>query len=128
VETEGTKPEPIETLRHRVAHTWMGGSEECVRGVRVKSRVKVRAGKPWKGRNPGEHPAVRRAKHTFGRKGLSRRVEAQKPQSAVTGRCFGIGGIGGRNGTWVHPGGNVRIPGERGTLRRVNPRSAAGTK
>jgi len=55
------------------------------------------------------------------------RVKAQRPrligpvhrEAEITGE---------RNGVWVRSGGNVRAPFERGKLRRVNPRSAAGMK
>jgi hypothetical protein len=38
------------------------------------------------------------------------------------------GNTRGRNDTWALPAGNIRIPCGRGTLRRVNPRSAVGMK
>jgi hypothetical protein len=78
-----------------------------VRGDREKSRLKALVRMPWKGENPGEHPATRCAKHTPDRKGLS---EGSKPRSRGLPErvvCFGSDGTGGRNGMWVLPGGNA---------------------
>jgi hypothetical protein len=90
--------------------------------------VKALAGRPWKGKNPGEHPAGGRANHAPTSKGLS---EGSKPRSrglaervvapvTATPSRETAGGFF-RTETF-------RKPSERGRLRRVNPRSAAGTK
>jgi hypothetical protein len=59
--------------------------------------------------------------------------DSRKGQNPGTAACragpvFRTGYTGGRNGKWVLPGGNVRIPFARRKLRRVNPMSAAGAK
>jgi hypothetical protein len=60
--------------------------------------------------------------------GTLKRVKAQKPRTVGPAHRLGGGNTGGRNGKWVLPLGNEWIPFERGKLRRVNPRSAAGVK
>jgi hypothetical protein len=56
--------------------------------------------------------------------------EGQNPGTAArrAGLVLRTGYTGGRNGRWVLPGGNARIPSGRRKLRRVNPMSAAGAK
>jgi hypothetical protein len=44
----------------------------------VKARARLFAGEPWKGRNPGEHPAVGALTACSARKGLS---QGSKPRS-----------------------------------------------
>ena len=101
--------------------------EACERragGIPVKALV----GRPWKGKNPGEHPAGRRANHASASKGLSEGLKprsrglAERVVTPVTARPSRetAGGFF-RTETF-------RKPSERGRLRRVNPRSAAGTK
>jgi hypothetical protein len=57
--------------------------------------------------------------------------EGESPGTAIqwAGPPPSAGGItAGRNGRWVHAGGNARIPRGRRKLRRGNPKSAAGVK
>jgi hypothetical protein len=90
--------------------------------------VKALAGRPWKGGNPGEHPASRRANHAPARKGLS---EGSKPRSrGLAGRVVAPATAvpAGETAGGFFRAETRRKPFERGKLRRVNPRSAAGTK
>ena len=97
---------PIDTLGRRCPA--LSGRVEEARERRLGGiPVEAFAGIPWKGKNPGEHPASRRAKHTPVAQGTLGRVKAQEPRPAGTGQRFGVDGTGGRNGRWVLPGGNA---------------------
>ena len=89
---------------------------------------KVFAERPWKGKNPGEHPAGRGANHASAGKGLS---EGTKPRSrGSTGRVLApVRAIpSGETAGGFARAETLRGPCERGKLRRANPRSAVGTK
>jgi hypothetical protein len=60
--------------------------------------------------------------------GTLARVKAQEPRPAGPARRSGDGSNGRRNGKWVHPAGNGRVPRGRRKLRRVNPKSVAGVR
>jgi len=123
-----TKREPIDTLRRRpvVPSERRGGSAREETGRKPGSRRSQEG--PGRVENPGEHPAVRPANHTPFREGLS---EGSKPRSrALAGR---VAAPATTVPTGETAGGFIRAetsrrPFERGTLRRVNPRSAVGAK
>jgi hypothetical protein len=116
------------------------------RTSRSKGRLKLRgAGRKPKarGRRSGEIPAKAfaasprrakpkgaasgwRAKHAMAARDF-REAKTQEPRPAEPASPL-AGYTGGRNGKWVLPSGNVRIPFGRRKLRRVNPKSAAGAK
>jgi hypothetical protein len=92
--------------------------------------VKARSRLPrstLKGRTPREFPAVA-ALNPLVSVRSPRQGETQEPRPAGPARSFGDGNNGRRNGRWVHPAGNVWVPGGRSSFEGANPRSAVDLK
>jgi len=101
--------------------------EACERSL-GESLSKAADGQPWKGRNPGEHPAAgglnlcRDARDSWKGEIPGTAAYLGRPNASATGAPIGetVGGL-----IW---GEYLRIPFGRRKLRRVNPMSAAGVK
>ena len=124
----GTRRRPIDTLRRRRDESWLIHRCEARERRLGEGPAEAFVVKALKGKSPREYPAGSRANPVVparnSRKGRSPETAADRVGLSCNSDWYN----GRRNGMWVLPGRKARIPSGRRKLRRVNPRSAVGTK